>query len=171
MPKCRIGQQRALVFEEPLFAIEAAAVAVEAACGVDDAVAGDDDRDGIGTVGGTDGTSGVGRAESACEIAVGGGCAIGDMEERGPDSLLERSADGSKGKIEAVPRAGEVLVELGMDAIEEVALGGSVGVVGGGASMPTAWKLEESEADIDAGEEIAQWRGEDLGCKGVHAGG
>ena len=57
----RVG---ALVGEQPLFAMEAAAVAGERAVGADDAMAGHDDADGIGTIRETDGADGAGTADA-----------------------------------------------------------------------------------------------------------
>jgi len=64
-------ERRALVREEPAFAVQAAAIAGEAVVGADDAMAWQDDRDRIGTVGGADGAHGFRHTDFCGERAVG----------------------------------------------------------------------------------------------------
>src|SRR5690606_41115794 len=78
--------------QQPLLALQAAAVAGEAAGGADDPVAGDDDAAGVAAVGEADGAGRLGAAEGVGEPSVGTGLAVGDARQRVPDAALERGA-------------------------------------------------------------------------------
>src|ERR1700730_14507355 len=82
------------MFEEPLLAFHTAAVAGEGAVGSDDAVTGNDDSDGIGAVGETDGADWGGAADAAGELAVGGGGAERNLSQSLPYLTLKGRAVG-----------------------------------------------------------------------------
>lgn len=146
--------------EEPAFAVEAARVAVELALAVDDAVAGDDDGDGVGAVGGTDGAGRGGVADAPCEEAVGNGFAEGDVEEVLPDELVERGAAGREGSLEHAAGAGEVLGEFVGESLD-------VGLRGGVILRSRVERVtgvgERAGCDALGGcgqEEVAEWGGD-----------
>jgi hypothetical protein len=68
--RCDSDEQRALVGQEPAFALDAAAVAAQCAVGCDDAVTRDDERHRVASVGGADGAHCVGAADFAREHRV-----------------------------------------------------------------------------------------------------
>lgn len=103
------------VFEEPGFAVEAAAVAGEFSRGADDAVAGDDDGEKVVSVGAADGARGCGGGDGGGLLAVGAGFAGGDGAEVGPGAEFEGRAGGGEGAGEVKAVAGEVVAELAGD--------------------------------------------------------
>ena len=70
------------VVEQPLFALQAAAVAGEAAVFADDAVAGNEDGEAVGTVGGGHGAHGGRVAELFGQRLIMGGFAAGRDAEQ-----------------------------------------------------------------------------------------
>jgi protease PrsW len=99
--------------QQPLLAIEAAAVAGQRPVGADHAVTGHDDRDRIAAVGETHGARGERRlAERGGHLAVAGRHAVGDLGELRPDGELERGTAGRQRQVKHGPRAREILREL-----------------------------------------------------------
>ena len=99
----------ALVGEQPLFAMEAAAVAGERAVGADDAMAGHDDADRVRSVGKADGADGAGTADALGKLAVADGFGRGNFAQGSPDFALEGGAGGGGGDVvDGVDVPGEV---------------------------------------------------------------
>jgi hypothetical protein len=117
-------------------------------------VAGDDDGDRVDRVRAADGAGDA--AELARELAVGDGLAVGDLDERVPDALLELGALRRELELEALAVAREVLVELSGDVGEGAVVGAGLGVeampVRVQAREPALVALDEDRADR-AGEE------------------
>ena len=113
------GEDAALRLEQPELAPQAAAVAAQAAAGRDHAVTRDDDGDAVGAVGAADGAGRAGHAELARELGVGARLPVGDTQQRLPHSLLERAAGVGQRQVERLPAPGEVLVQLGAQAVEQ----------------------------------------------------
>src|SRR3989442_4320956 len=105
-------QQRALVLEEPAFAIQAAAETGELAARTDHAVAGDDDGDRVLPVGRTYCAGGADVAQATSQLAVAHGGAVRDDEEGAPHAPLKRRAGRVQGKVERRASLGEVLRQL-----------------------------------------------------------
>ena len=80
------------VVEQPLFALQAAAVTGEAAVFADDTVAGNEDREAVGTVGSGHGAHGGRVAELFGQRLIMGGFAVGDGLQRIPHLPLKRAA-------------------------------------------------------------------------------
>src|ERR1700730_14270369 len=96
-----VAESRALVVEQPSFALDAAAVAGERAIGADHAMTRHHHADGIGPVGKADGPNGFVISGLRRERAVAKGLPRRDPGERGPYGALERRAgraplDGAK---------------------------------------------------------------------------
>src|SRR6478609_79140 len=91
----------ALEVEQGLLALQAAAVAGQRAVGADHPVTGDDDRDRVAPVAGADDPRPLPRLDVGVEqrrvdprgeLAVALGLAVGDLEQRSPDRLLQGGA-------------------------------------------------------------------------------
>src|SRR4051794_34400190 len=142
------------VVEQLALHIQAAGVAGELAGRADDAMAGDDDGDRVHGVRVADRAGDA--AQLTRELAVGDGLAVGDLDERVPDALLERGAARGELEVEALAVAGEVLVELSRDVGERAVVRTGLGVeamaVGVQAREAALVALDEDRADR-AGEE------------------
>ena len=115
-------EEGALRLEQPELAPQAAAVAAEPAVRGDHAVARDDDGDAVGAVGGSDGARRSRRADLPSELRVGARLAEGDAQQRVPHAALERTARVLQRQVERAPAAGEVLVQLGGEAVDQRAV-------------------------------------------------
>ena len=82
------------VVEQPLFALQAAAVAGEAAVFANDAVAGNEDGEAVGAVGGGHGAHGGRVAELFGQRLIMSGSAVGDGLQHVPHPPLKRAAGG-----------------------------------------------------------------------------
>src|SRR2546430_835013 len=71
-------QRDPFVLEQPALAVQATAEAGQLAARPDHTVAGDDDGDRVLAVGGADGAGGARAAETARQLAVAGGRAVGN---------------------------------------------------------------------------------------------
>src|SRR5512132_47164 len=114
-------EQRALVVEPP-------AVAGQRTVAADDAMARADDGDRVAAVGAADGTRLAGVADAAGDLAVADRLAVGDLQQRLPDALLEGAAAvGTQWQVEVGALAGEVLAQLGDDGLEARVVGDVAG--------------------------------------------
>ena len=112
----RQGQRAGLEVEQGALVLEAAAEAGQRPVAADDAVARADDGDRVAAVGAADGARLARVADPRGDLAVAGGLAVGDLQERGPDAPLEGAAAvGSQLEVEVGAPAGEVLGQLGDD--------------------------------------------------------
>ena len=110
----------AFVVEEPLLAVEPAAVAAERAVGTHDAVAGYGDAGRIAPRGGADGANRGRPPDRAGDLAVRRGAAGGNLTNRLPDLALERRA--REVDFDPVERA-DVAVEVGAQRVADGAGG------------------------------------------------
>src|SRR3954454_23742005 len=142
------------VVEQLALHIQATGVAGELAGRADDAVAGDDDGDRVHGVRVADCAGDA--AELTPELDVGDGLAVGDLDERVPDALLELGAPRGELEVEPLAVAREVLVELGGDigerAVVRTRLGVEAMAVGVQARETALVALDEDRPDR-AGEE------------------
>jgi 4-hydroxy-3-methylbut-2-en-1-yl diphosphate reductase len=76
-------------------------------------VAGDYDGDGIRAVRRADRAKSLGRADGAGKLGIAPRLAIGDLEKRVPDLLLEGRPAEVQRQLECAPPSGEILIELG----------------------------------------------------------
>lgn len=75
-------------------------------------MAGHDDRQWVLVVRAADGARTARAVDAARELAVAGGGAVGDLDERAPHLELERAAERAQLELEATPTTREVLGEL-----------------------------------------------------------
>src|SRR2546430_14691330 len=106
------SQQHPLVLEQPAFTVQTAAEAGELAAHPDHAVTGDNDRDGILAVGGAYGARRVRVAETARQLAVAGGGAVGNGTQQIPNTSLEWRAGGVERQAEGCAGSVEIFVKL-----------------------------------------------------------
>src|SRR6478752_6968755 len=101
-----------LVLEQPLLALEPAAVARERAAFADHAVTGHDNADRILAVGESHRTRGLGVANAARQLAIALGNPERDLGQRFPHRVLKRTALAGDLDLEALQLAGEVSLQL-----------------------------------------------------------
>ena len=158
--------------------MDAAAVAGQCTVFADDAVAGDEDSDGIGTVGSSDGAHSGRMADVGRQCLIVRGRAVGDGAQCRPDALPEIAADGVQGDGEIAPCTGEVFAEF------SGGLAGMFILAGGNRAAEVAFelaafacdalrvnKLEQTDtARAGADVEIAEGAQDALADEGVLAG-
>src|SRR5437867_1579646 len=120
----------ALESEQAPLSVEPARVSTQASVGRDDAVTGHDDRDGVRAEGSAGGARGLLVAGLSRDGAVRRHLPVGDLGGRGEDASLERRERREiEVDVERTPAAGEVLIELDLDAIAAPAIGQHSGPV------------------------------------------
>ena len=102
------------VVEQPLFALQTAAVAGEAAVFADDAVAGNEDGEAVGTVGGGHGAYGGRFSKLFGQRLIMGGFAVRDGLQRVPHPPLKRAAGGVQRHAKLAARTLEIFAQLGL---------------------------------------------------------
>ena len=158
--------------------MNAAAVAGELAVLADDAVAGDEDGDGIGTVGSSDGAHAGRMADVGRQCLLVRARAVGGGAQCRPDALPEIAADGVQGDGEITPCAGEVFTEFGgglagMFVFAEGNLAAEVAfeLAAFVCDARRAGKFKQTDtARAGADVEIAEGAHDALADEGVHAG-
>src|SRR6185295_409578 len=105
-------EQRALVLQQPPFAIDAAAESREISVRADHAMTRHDDRNRVLAVGRANGARIPGVAELARELPVAGRAAVGDLAQQGPYAALELGSVSIERQIEADSGALEILRQL-----------------------------------------------------------
>src|SRR5207237_1983996 len=133
----RQSRQHAFVREQPLLAVEAAAIAGERPITADDTMARHDNGDRICAVCGADGTHGARLADSARKIRVRQRGPCGDVPQRFPNPALKRRSvqfDGHVCERAAVTR--EIFLKNEPDRIERRANAGASPVPASEARAP-----------------------------------
>ena len=101
----------AFELEQEDFSVETASEPGERSVGADDAVAGNGDAERIRSHGLRDGPESRRTSDSAGDVAVGGGFAVGNLEQRTPDAFLEGRSAGAKRQVEGLKSSREVVFE------------------------------------------------------------
>src|SRR4051812_37940154 len=114
----RLGEKPAFQPKKELLALEAAGIADQAPARPDDAMARDDDRDGIAVERAADRPGGTRLADAGGEPAVRVHLPVRNAPQLGQHELLEGGQPTQvDGKVEVLPSAFEVLVELALHVV------------------------------------------------------
>ncbi|MNZ74536.1 hypothetical protein D3C78_929870 [compost metagenome] len=113
-------------------------------------MAGNDDGNGVGAIGRAHGAHRLRVADAFGQLAVAGGAAVGDFQQRLPDFLLEGRAARREKQVEALQAAFEVAVQLSAMLVELASGRLPVGVR---VSAPLAIHVEHLQAGLVASQQ------------------